>query len=146
MSTEEQQVQVPKVFRTMLPDGQRPLIGTGKNMLGARVGIDIKPDPNGCVSRGKGMSVFRTVEEMYPFLIPLCYVDRYPEASGDDSAGKLWVLGVGPFVAAPVTNDLALLPGSGKKAAHGEIEPSRMMSVDVYQSALAATQNDWTEL
>lgn len=146
MLNDDQAAQVPQVFRAMLPDGKRPRIGMGRNMLSARVPIDVKPDHNDCVKPGKGMSVFRSVEEMYPFLIPPSYIDRYPEASGGDPACKLWRLGTGPFVAGAITDDLALCPGSGNKSAHGEIAPSRAMHVDAYQKALAATQDEWTAI
>jgi hypothetical protein len=87
------------------------------------------------------MSVFRSIEEMPPFLIPQDYLDRFPEAGGKRGI-KIWRLGEGAFANGPVTDDLVLRA----RSAHGALEPAREMPLDAYQAALAATRDGWVGL
>lgn len=126
------------MFRAMWPDEGHPRVGTGRDMLGARVPTDVNLVVADRVGPGNGMSVFRSIQEMPPFLIPKDYLDRFPEAGGKRGI-KIWRLGEEGFANGPVTDDLFLRADS----AHGEVEPAREMSVDAYQAALAATRDDW---
>ncbi len=129
---------IPRMFRTMWPDGGHPRIGTDRDMLGARVPTDVNLVAADRVKPGKGMSVFRSIEEMPPFLIPKDYMALFPEAGGKKGI-KIWRLGEGAFVNGPVNDDLVLRAGS----AHGAMEPAREMPLDAYQAALAATRDGW---
>jgi len=135
---ERKDVRIPCMFRTMWPDGARPRVGTDRDVLGARVPADVNLVEAARVRPGKGMSVFRSIQQMPPFLIPKDYLARFPEAGG--KRGKtIWRLGTEGFANGPVTDDLVLRAGS----AHGALEPAREMPLDAYQAALAATRDGW---
>lgn len=141
----------PRMFRSMYPDGTRPLVGASRNMLGARLPDpnskdrhDVAPDPAGSVHPGQGgMSVSRELREMPGFLIPARLKEplRIRSARGD-SALRVWRLGSGPFASASLTADLRLsLDHAG--GTHGVVEPAQPMQVQEYQDALASTRESW---
>ena len=55
-------------------------------------------------------------------------------------------MGEGPFAEAAVSGQLALRPDEAvdAKVAHGVIEPASVMLIQGYQTALAATRDEWT--
>jgi hypothetical protein len=61
--TERNEAGIPRMFRTMLPDGLHPRVGTGRDMLGVRVPTDVRLILNDQVQPGKGMSVFRSIKD-----------------------------------------------------------------------------------
>jgi hypothetical protein len=138
---ERKEAGIPRMFRAMWPDGGHPRVGTDRDMLGARVPTDVKLVGADRVRPGNGMSVFRSIEEMPPFLIPKDYLSRFPEAGGKRGI-KIWRLGEGAFANGPVTDNVVLRTSS----AHGAMEPEREMPLDVYQAALAATRDGWVGL
>src|SRR5262249_55618204 len=105
------------IFRSMLRDGDKPLVGTETNMLGARVPphprADIAVNPDGTVSpgTGKGMSVAPSLEALAkkPFLVSRRLRHRFPAARGVDDL-VTWKMGEGGFAAGPVAAGLALSP------------------------------------
>jgi hypothetical protein len=140
MDEEEwKEARIPRMFRTMWPDGTHPRVGADRDML---VPTDVKLVGADRVRPGKGMSVFRSIQEMPPFLIPQDYLDRFPEAAGSKKGIKIWRLGEGAFANGPVTDDLVLRASSE----HGALEPAREMPLDAYQVALAATRDGWVGL
>ena len=112
-----------------------------RDMLGARVPADVNLVAADRVKPGKGMSVFRDIHEMPPFLIPKDYLNRFPEAGGKRGI-KIWKLGEGDFANSPVSDDLVLRT----KREHGSLEPARQMPLDAYQAALASTRDQWVVL
>jgi len=138
---EPKEALIPRMFRTMWPDGTHPRVGADRDMLGARVPNDVKLVAADRVTPGKGMSVFRNVHEMPPFLIPKDYLHRFPEAGGKRGI-KIWRLDEGAFANSAVTDDLALRTSSK----HGALEPTREMPLAGYQAALAATRDGWVIL
>jgi hypothetical protein len=110
----------------------RPLCGTGPKMLGARVPTDIAPDDQGTVSpETGGLSV--TPDD--PAFLP---VHLRPKALGGQ--GKLPVFKI-PVAALGAL--LAYRPDPKGPDRHGFIEPLRVMLLDAYQAALAATAPSW---
>src|SRR5271170_8094039 len=82
----------PRIYRTMVFEtdetGRRlPQVGTGKNMLGARlppdVPADVHPDAEGNVARGgEGLSVAPNLKALPLRLVPERLRDRRPGARG----------------------------------------------------------------
>ncbi len=124
------------LFRIMLKDvvGQ-PVVGTSDNMLGARVGVDIRPDGQGQVHPGKGgISVAPEDPARLPLhLRPL-------------RLGGVCGLPLFRIEHAAVGRRLAYRPDPKKPTRHGMIEPAETMPVEAYQGALAATSPAWREV
>jgi hypothetical protein len=124
------------LFRVMLkaPNGA-PVGGGGANMLGVRVGIDVRPDATGNVERGRGgLSVApEDPARLPPHLRPV----RFGGACG------LPLFAIGADDLGP---KLDYLPDAGRPGRHGTIEPARGMPVANYQAALADTAPRWKEL
>jgi hypothetical protein len=133
-----------KVFRVMLTENGKPLVGTGRAQLGARVPTDIRPDADGNVHPGtKGMSVFRSIDRFPPSMVPSRLQPLFPAAAGDDEL-TMWVHGEGPFADAAFAEGLDFrLDPNPAKSHHGCVVPDRTMPLEDYQSALAATQEAW---
>jgi hypothetical protein len=52
-------------------------------------------------------------------------------------------MGEGPFTPSPVGTGLKLRPDPHSQG-HGFVEPDAIMELDMYRSALNATQDQWT--
>ncbi|HTQ39936.1 MAG TPA: hypothetical protein VMJ32_12985 [Pirellulales bacterium] len=135
----------------MLADGDHPKVGDRKLMLGVRIGMpphgDVQLNNKGAVVPGSGgMSVARNWKELPYFLIPPRLGHLVPElrkkraASGNDQA-KCWWMGEGPFENSPINAQLSLRLDNDL---HGLIEPNEEVSIETFQTSLAATRDSWT--
>jgi hypothetical protein len=131
----------PKMYRVMTPDGQRPKAARSARCLGVRVPPDkyrdVEPDAEGRVGPlGKGMSVAPTIADL-PFnrMSPRLR----PDGRGKDE-DRVFRLGTVAFNRMPVGNDLELAPNAPD---HGVVQPIRVMQLELYEMALAATRDDW---
>ena len=138
----------PKMYRAMLPGASTtspvPMVGTGDNMLRARVPphprADIHPDMSGAVaSVGEGISVAPGLKELPQVLVPARLREKRPGARGSNAL-VVFRFGHGPFARCPVGSALELVPTSSQ---HGVVQPVRPTPIDDYQSDLAATQTLW---
>jgi hypothetical protein len=134
---------MPKIFRGMLPDGAKPMLGSDGKMLGIRIPVDIRPDANGNVfPRSGGMSVSPTLRQLPPHRIPRrLRAVGVSDAEGTDKL-NVWSMGSGPFVEGPVRAGLTLRLDPNDPT-HGLVEPDRVMSVNDYRIAIEATRDDW---
>jgi len=138
-----------KIVRSMESDGEKPKIGTEKNMLGVRVApasrcdIPVDSDDNVYPATG-GLSVTPAWKELPDFLIPKRLKHHAKEASGSNKL-VVWTVGTGPFVQAPITDGLILRPDPAKPTQHGFVEPARTITIHHLQHLLANTQQDWTK-
>lgn len=139
----------PKMYRSMIPQPSvtpvLPAVGTDGNMLGARVPphprADVLPDPDGNVGPiGKGLSVAPSLRVLPQVLVPERLRNKRPGARGSNNL-RVFRLGEGTFVRAPVGDSLELLPTSPE---HGVIQPVRTTPLSEYQKHLATTQTLWT--
>lgn len=124
---------MPRLYRGMKADPNGlPAIGPSARTLGVRPGIDVPAvRPSDSVSPGQdGLSV--TPDD--PMQLPLI---RRPAAFGGTGRDPVWMIDE-----ADLGTDL-VYRSDPNRAAHGFIEPSRMMTLDEYQRALAATQPRW---
>ncbi len=123
------------LYRVMLraSDGS-PAVGGGANMLGIRVGIDVRPDASGSVSPGKGgLSVAPDdPARLPPHLRPI----RYGGACG---------LPLFRIHASSIGEMLVYVADPRRPERHGTIDPARTMHVDAYQTSLASTAPTWQE-
>ena len=132
---------MPRMYRAMKADGNSPKIANSATGLGVRVVKDTYPDENGNVGPDSGgMSVSPTLESLPPMLVPRRLEHRVPEADAPDSV-VCWVLGDGPFADGAVTEDLNF---KKDKPHHGEVVPSRQMTLGDFQASLARTKEMWT--
>jgi hypothetical protein len=138
----------PKMYRSMVPQPSVtpvvPAVGTDDNMLGARVPphprADVLPDSSGNVGPvGKGLSVAPSLAALPQPLVPKRLRDKRLGARGSNTL-RVFRLGEGSFVRAPVGSSLELLPTSPK---HGVIQPVKAAPLADYQNHLAATQALW---
>lgn len=113
----------------------RPRCGAQGSLLGARPGVDIVPDPSNLVDGGTGgMSV--TPDDPA----------RLPPHARPQRLGGLGRLPIFGLEMARLGEMLAYRADPAAADRHGFVEPSRRMSFDDYQAALAATQSDWREV
>jgi hypothetical protein len=123
------------LFRIMLKDTSgKPLCGAAANMLGARVGVDVRPTAQGDVHPGcGGLSVVPEDPARFPpHLRPL----RFGGQCG---------LPLFRIASASIVVPLAYAPDPRKPQRHGTIEPAAAMPLAHYQSALADTVHLWEE-
>ena len=136
---------MPKIYRVMKKDGERPMIGSSATTLGVRVPADIRPDASGDVHPGTGgMSVspsLRSLRSLPARLIPTRLRQIIPGAAGSNSL-FVWSMGERPFASGAVTDQLDLRPDPNNSN-HGFVEPGSVMELEVYEKALAATQGTW---
>jgi hypothetical protein len=139
-----------RFFRVMLADGDRPMIGDRKNMLGVRVGAPPRGDVELTVEKKVipgtgGMSVVRHWLDLPHFLIPprlahlLSRTTQRRAASGNDNA-RCWRMGGGEFENSRVNDQLLLRIDSQK---HGLVEPINEVPIDSFQADLAETRDAW---
>jgi hypothetical protein len=141
---------MPRFYRIMLPDGDHPLTGDQKLMLGVRVGppprADVQLTIEGKVASGTGgMSVFRHWRDLPYFLIPTRLSHHFTDSAkrralrGNHKA-RCWRMGEGSFEEGSINDSLVLRRDS---PTHGMIEPSVEMYIDDFQAALAGTRDQW---
>lgn len=134
---------MPKVYRAMEPDGDKPKLGTRAVTLGARIPGDIEVDASGYVHPGTGgMSVSPSLEELPLWRIPKRLRHIVPGARGADRC-NVWSMGEGPFRSGLLTENLQLRPDLDK-ISHGFVEPDHPMTPDSYQASLEATRDLWS--
>ncbi len=134
---------MPLIFRSMLADGGKPMIGTRSKALGVRVPTDISPDAQGRVAPGTGgMSVVSAWRLLLPHLIPRRLRPLVPHAAGTNAL-VCWRMDDGTFVAGPLAPGLFFRPDPWDPHRHGFVEPEREMDLGDYQAALAATVELW---
>jgi len=111
------------------------VVGVLDNMLGARVGVDVRPDAAGNVQPAQG-GISVTPED--PSRLP---PHLRPIRLGGQCGLPLFKIDDGSLGRA-----LAYLPSPKKPTRHGLIEPAALMAIGNYQSALAATSVAWNEV
>lgn len=118
----------------------RPKVGTTFGCLGARIPRDIQPDVEAHVNRcKKGLSVAPSLEDIGVFMVPKKYAHLLEGAKGEDAL-SVWVFSGKEFKDTAIAPKLYLECTS---TTHGVIGPSERMHVDLYQRALADTQDKW---
>lgn len=140
---------MPLIYRSMLADGDKPLVGSENNNLGVRVRphprADIPVNPDGSVSPSTGgLSVNPSLEALTkrPHLVPRRLKNRFPGARGVEQL-IIWRMGEGVFQAGAVADSLMLRPDKKAAPEHGVVEPERRMLLEEFQNALAATREQW---
>lgn len=141
---------MPRVYRSMLADGNRPKTGNSAKTLGVRVGnngiADIAVAANGTVRPGQGgMSVVRNWRDLAPHRIPARLKELFVrEGLPGDARGPndlvCWRLGDGSFEDGRIANDLILRLD---KETHGLVEPEFEMKLEEYNFAVWATADQW---
>jgi len=138
---------MPKIYRAMFADGDLPMVGPDKKMLGVKIGDDeyddIAADEEGRVVPGTGgMSVAPGWRVLPRHRIPkrLNTKLQKPIAKGSDRL-HCWRYGSGDSESAGITDHLRLVVDSSR---HGTVEPSERMPAERYQRCLAATAPHWT--
>lgn len=117
-----------KIVRGMTNDNGSPKVGPSARELGARPGTDIKVAPNGNVHPNSGgVSVSPNTDGLPNH--------RKPPEFGGTGKDPVWELDT-----SDLGKDLKHVPDS---RTHGTIQPSRTMSMDEYQRALASTKVKW---
>ena len=138
---------MPQIYRVMIKNADKPLIGNRALMLGVRLPpsqgiIDIVPDNAGFVKPGTGgMSVSPDIGSLPKRLLPPGWLspgDKSMSRSGNNTA--VFSHGIGAFVVSRIGFNLRLVPDS---MSHGLIEPSTIMSVETFCNALGNTVEDW---
>jgi len=130
---------MPRIYRSMTPDGERPQIGNTARSLGVRP-TDIASNDEGKVYPGSGgMSVAPRWRELELHRIPSRLQHLVPDAAGSNR-DRIWRMGDGPFEASQIAERLWLRPDS---EVHGVVEPDAAMSFKEYSHALGATREQW---
>lgn len=131
-----------------------PLVGTGPHMLGVRVPTedqpdtiaDVSPDGVGMVHPyGGGLSVARSTDDLLPHLVPK-RLKNFVEGASGSSNRHVWSMGRGSFSEGGIAHRLILRrkPERADGKVLGLVEPAAKMPLEEYQSALAATQLQWS--
>lgn len=135
---------MPRVFRSMVRDGNRPLIAASRDALGvvpgAPPGGDIQVEAGMVQPKSGGLSVTRSWKDLPPSRIPKRLRHLMPDARGSKKF-CCWQLGEGEFAAGKVDDNLVLRVDS---PTHGLIEPSHEMTIEELQHAIAATREKWS--
>jgi hypothetical protein len=132
---------MPRIYRSMEGDNQKPRLGASATTLGVRPEVDIPVDA-GTVHPGTGgMSVSPSLQELPPHRIPERLRSFVPNARGKNTL-IVWRMGDGAFAAGPVAERLQLRPDPAGTS-HGFVEPEVRMSLSEYQEALHATRDLW---
>ena len=138
---------MPLVFRSMKrSDDGLPVVGSNSKELGVRVppnpNADIDIATDGTVElNGRGMSASAHWTDLLPHLIPKRLKQHCPDAIGSNALA-CYRCGEGEFRDGPLGGDLELRLKPGKSR-NGNIVPAGHLTVDQFQSALAATRDEW---
>jgi hypothetical protein len=119
------------LFRSMRASEGLPLVKSGADGLGVRVGYDIIPDDNELVEPGGGMSV---TPDDPQFLPRFCR----PERLGGTGRHPLWRIAEADLS--------AMLAHRMTDERHGQIEPAMKIPLSTYESALTDTRTFWVEV
>jgi hypothetical protein len=120
-------------------DDDLPHLERSANGLGVRPGVDIDVDTrHNVVMNGKGMSVSPHWRDMPLFRIPQRLRHLKQGARGSNNL-FCFRYGFGDFQRGAFGEALILEPDS---TTHGTIAPDRLMALDDYEKALAATRPD----
>ena len=138
---------MPKIFRSMLAEGEKPKVGRESKMLGVRIPpdpyADVPVDLNGHVHpQTGGMSVAPDWRKLPYFLIPERLKSFVPRARGKNDL-VCWSLGEGDFESTTLNDHLELRVDQGHSPKHGVVEPKFEMLIDNFQAALAQTGDLW---
>lgn len=130
------------VFRSMLFDDGKPVVGDQSKMLGVRHnGHDIPIDEDQMVRpKTGGLSVAPDWRVLPYFLIPRRLQNKSARARGNNNLACFRFEGL-EFQEVQINVELVLQPDSGQ---HGTIEPNREMTLATFQSSLAGTRDSWT--
>lgn len=133
---------MPKIYRVMQEEDGKPRTGASATTLGVRVPQDIEPDADGLVEPGTGgMSVSPTLYDLPRRMIPVRLAHLAPGATGRATC-RVWSLGDGAFIAAPVAPHLVLRPDP-LRSGHGFVEPAHRMNIQLFETAIQRTRDDW---
>jgi len=133
------------IIRSMLHDGDGPLVGSDDNMLGVRVPphprADVTLDEDGYVSPAAGgLSINQDWKRMHVNHIPSRYKHLVMDARGSNKK-SLWQLGSLAFANGPISDGLELRITSEN---HGLIEAAEKMMIDKFQGLLQDTRPQWS--
>lgn len=132
---------MPRVYRLMKREADRPKIGDAAMCLGVRPG-EVPVNPAGFVGPGTGgLSVYDALRSIPAGMLPKRLRSLIPGAVNSNNL-TVWALGEGPFAEGPIADEFVLRidPDDPK---HGFIEPRDIMPLGEYQSALARTVDSW---
>ncbi len=128
-------------------------MGVTANTLGVRVPPDAHPDlpvnSDGTVTpRTGGMSVAPSWRLLPPWRIPRRLGTKSLGAKGVQGARGsdaliCWRMGVGSFAEGMINDLLLFRPDPADSTIHGVVEPAVAMPQADYQTALAATRDEW---
>jgi hypothetical protein len=122
-----------RLYRSMRKGrDEKPEVGRSARTLGVRPGIDILVEPDGTVFGGAGgMSVAPDWRANLPR-------HRLPPEDGGTGKDPVWEIGTADLGA-----DLTYREDPLQPRVHGFVEPSRTMTLEDYEGALAATREAW---
>jgi hypothetical protein len=139
---------MPTIYRPMkhAEDGL-PVVGSNSKELGVRIppnsNADIDLDGNGSVIlNGKGMSVAKHWKYLLGHLVPKRLRPTFPGATGPNSL-TCYKTGTGAFAEASLNHELTVALKTDDPHA-GNVVPSRLVALQQFQAALAATRAQWT--
>jgi hypothetical protein len=140
---------MPRIYRAMQAEGAGPMVGhIASDTLGVREGRDVTPSGGIVYPNTGGMSVAPSKVDLADHLIPKRFrTQGYPGArrSNNKPATFPWRMGEGVFGKLQLCDRLQLRPDPDGPARHGFVEPDQPMPLGEYQSAIEATQPDWTQ-
>ena len=124
----------------------KPTVKAGADGLGVRAGLECRrndvdvDDLSNVVLNRKGMSVAPRWRDLPYFRIPERLKPEIPTARGKSEL-YCFTMGDGIFSNGPVSDRLELNVDS---SAHGVVAPSSSVSIEQFQSDLAATREFWS--
>lgn len=141
---------MPRIYRVMASEQEKPKVGSGSSMLGARnrdFGKDNSNEKDFSIEPNDGgISVGGCLRTLYVPMLPrrLQYVDpeRFRGAKGKDDH-QVWAMGDGDYESGSISPDLKLRFVPNDRPGHSLVAPAHKMNLEDYQSALAATQQEW---
>jgi hypothetical protein len=138
---------MPRLYRAMYAEGNKPKVGAAATALGVRVPPDKHADlpagNDGMVEPGTGgMSVSPAWRLLPVHRILRRLRTKFPRAAGSNQL-FCWRFGESGFAAALISDQLMFRPDPEKPDRHGLVEPAQQMKVEEYQAALAATRDQW---
>lgn len=135
---------MPRIYRSMKVDGDKPLVENSANGLGVRIGNgpndDIPITKSGEVIPGTGgMSVASNWSKLPFYRIPRRLRSKVPSARGSNLLA-CWQMGIGKFATGAVANGLHLRLD---RETHGLVEPDERATIKKYLQNLASTRDEW---
>jgi hypothetical protein len=143
---------MPKVFRVMRIDRDKPMVGASKTTLGVVVASpeamkkkqkpDVTPNEQGEIvpDQSSGMSVSPSLATLPVHLLPPRFRHLNRNARGDDRH-FCWTMGDGVFQDSNINENLTLFVDNPDK--HGLVQPAIQCAADTFQSHIAATVDQW---